>query len=217
MDKNSRFPRIGLKVRARCTILGETNERIRAMTRSNRHYQIFETAIGWCGIAWHEMGIVRFTLPTSSEASAERLMLRRMPEITRAEPPAEVEKTIADAQRYFAGEEIDFSHVRLDLGQQDAFFAKVYDVVRRLGWGKATTYGAVAKQLGAGPEAARDVGQAMANNPIPLIVPCHRVLAAGKKIGGFSAPGGSDTKRRMLEMEGVEVTPPKPVQQSLAL
>lgn len=187
------------------------------MTRSNCHYQILETAAGWCGIAWNEAGIVRFTLPTSSEASAERLMLRRMPEITRAEPPAEIEKTVADVQRYFAGEEIDFSDARLDLGQQDAFSAKVYDLVRQLGWGEATTYGAVAKQLGAGPEAARDVGQAMANNPIPLIVPCHRVLAAGRKIGGFSAPGGSETKRRMLEMEGVEVTPPKPVQQSLAL
>jgi methylated-DNA-[protein]-cysteine S-methyltransferase len=186
------------------------------MSRSNRNYQIFETAAGWCGIAWNEAGIVRFTLPTSSEASAERSMLRRMPEITRAEPPADVQKTIADARRYFSGEVIDFSNVRLDLGPQDAFFAKVYDAVRRLGWGEATTYGAVAKQLGAGPEAARDVGQAMANNPIPLIVPCHRVLAAGKKIGGFSAPGGSDTKRRMLEMEGVDVTPPKPVQQSLA-
>jgi methylated-DNA-[protein]-cysteine S-methyltransferase len=187
------------------------------MSRSSRHYQIFETAAGWCGIAWNDAGIVRFTLPTSSEASAERLMLRRMPEITRAEPPAEVEATMADARRYFAGEEIDFSHVRLDLGQQDAFFARVYDAVRRLGWGEATTYGAVAKQLGAGPEAARDVGQAMANNPVPLIVPCHRVLAAGKKIGGFSAPGGSETKRRMLEMEGVEIAPPKPIQQSLAL
>lgn len=187
------------------------------MSRSSRHYRVFETAAGWCGIAWNDAGIVRFTLPTSSEASAERLMLRRMPEITGGEPPAAVQATIADAKRYFAGEEIDFSHVRLDLGTQDAFFAKVYEAVRQLGWGEATTYGAVAKQLGAGPEAARDVGQAMANNPIPLIVPCHRVLAAGRKIGGFSAPGGSETKRRMLEMEGVEIAAPKPAQQSLAL
>ena len=186
------------------------------MSRSHRNYQIFETAAGWCGIAWSEAGIVRFTLPTSSEAGAERLMLRRMPEISRAEPPAEVQEAISDAQRYFAGEAIDFSHVRLDLGPQHAFFTRIYDAVRRLGWGETTTYGTVAKELGAGPEAARDVGQAMANNPIPLIVPCHRVLAAGRKIGGFSAPGGSEAKRRMLEMEGVDVAPPKPVQQSLA-
>lgn len=187
------------------------------MSRSGRHYEIFETAAGWCGIAWNQAGIVRFTLPTSSEASAERLMLRRMPEITRAAPPAEVAETMDAAQRYFAGEPVDFARIRLDLGPQDTFFAKIYDAVRQLGWGETTTYGAVAKQLGAGPEAARDVGQAMASNPIPLIVPCHRVLAAGRKIGGFSAPGGSETKRRMLEMEGVEIAPPRPVQQSLAL
>ena len=187
------------------------------MGRSNRHYEIFETAAGWCGIAWNEDGVVRFTLPTSSEASADRLLLRRLPEATRVEPPVEIRDTISAAQRYFAGEQMDFSHVRLDLGPQEAFFARVYDTVRQLGWGETKTYGTVARELGAGPEAARDVGQAMANNPIPLIVPCHRVLAAGNKIGGFSAPGGSDTKRRMLEMEGVAIAPPKPVQQSLAL
>ncbi|MGV3553487.1 methylated-DNA--[protein]-cysteine S-methyltransferase [Rhizobium sp.] len=186
------------------------------MNRSSRYYEIFETAAGWCGIAWNNAGVVRFTLPTSSAESANQLLLRRVPEAGRADPPADIRETITAAQRYFAGEEMDFSHVRLDLGQQDAFFSKVYDRVRRLGWGETRTYGAVAKELGAGPEFARDVGQAMANNPIPLIVPCHRVLAAGNKIGGFSAPGGSDTKRRMLEMEGVAVTPPKPVQQSLA-
>ncbi|MBS0478359.1 MAG: MGMT family protein, partial [Proteobacteria bacterium] len=104
--------------------------------------------------------------------------------------------------------------VPIDLGEQSPFFARVYDAVRALGWGESTTYGAVAKQLGAGPEFARDVGQAMANNPIPLIVPCHRVLAAGGKVGGFSAPGGSVAKARMLALEGVETTagprPPKP-------
>jgi methylated-DNA-[protein]-cysteine S-methyltransferase len=187
------------------------------MSRSERHYTIFETAAGWCGIAWNAAGVVRFTLPTSSEDSADRLLLRRMPDALRSEPTAEIDDAIDAAQRYFAGEPIDLSGVRLDLGPQDAFFAKVYDTVRRLGWGETTTYGTVAKSLGAGPEAARDVGQAMANNPIPLIVPCHRVLAAGNKIGGFSAPGGSDAKRRMLELEGVQLAPPKPVQQSLAL
>jgi methylated-DNA-[protein]-cysteine S-methyltransferase len=187
------------------------------MSRSSRHYKIFETAAGWCGIAWNDAGIVRFTLPTSSEESADRLLLRKLPEATRSVPTGDIGETIEAAKRYFAGEQIDFSAVRLDLGQQEAFFTRVYDTVRQLGWGETTTYGTVAKELGAGPEMARDVGQAMANNPIPLIVPCHRVLAAGNKIGGFSAPGGSDTKRRMLEMEGVALAPPKPVQQSLAL
>lgn len=187
------------------------------MIRSDRHYDIFDTPAGWCGVAWNARGIVRFTLPTSSEESADRLMLGRMPDATPSTPPAEVLDTIDAARRYFAGEAVGFSDVRLDLGAQDAFFAKVYDAVRRLGWGETTTYGTVAKELGAGPEAARDVGQAMASNPVPLIIPCHRVLAAGNKVGGFSAPGGSDSKRRMLEMEGVRLAPPKPVQQSLAL
>jgi methylated-DNA-[protein]-cysteine S-methyltransferase len=110
---------------------------------------------------------------------------------------------IEATKRYFTGARVDFSGVAVDFGQQDPFFARVYALVRQLGWGQTTTYGAIAKELGAGPEAARDVGKAMATNPVPLIVPCHRVLAAGGKIGGFSAPGGSDTKMHMLELEGV--------------
>ncbi len=86
----------------------------------------------------------------------------------------------------------------------------------RLGWGETTTYGALARALGAGPEAARDVGQAMAHNPVPLIIPCHRVLAAGGKLGGFSAPGGAGTKRRMLEMEGVALAAEAPGQRAFA-
>jgi len=73
----------------------------------------------------------------------------------------------------------------------------------------------LAKALGAGPEAARDVGQAMASNPVPLIIPCHRVLAAGGKVGGFSAPGGAHSKLKMLALEGNDLTPPPPAQQSL--
>ncbi len=100
------------------------------------------------------------------------------------------------------------------LSGQDAFFAQAYAAARRLGWGHTTTYGALAKEIGAGPEAARDVGAAMARNPAPLLIPCHRVLAAGGKIGGFSAPGGSATKIRMLELEGVHFESPQPAQQS---
>jgi len=187
------------------------------MSRSVQAYEIFETAAGWCGIAWNDKGIVRFTLPSSSEVGAERVLLRRLPEATRGAVTPDIARAVASAKRYFAGEHIEFGEFTLDLGHQDPFFAQVYDAVRKLGWGETTTYGTVAKALGAGPEAARDVGQAMASNPIPLIIPCHRVLAAGNKVGGFSAPGGSDAKRRMLEMEGVALAPPKPVQQQLAL
>ena len=105
--------------------------------------------------------------------------------------------------RYFEGEETDFSGFKLDLCGQDPFFEQIYAAARRVGWGRTMTYGTLAKELGAGPEAARDVGQAMAKNPVALIIPCHRVLAAGGKVGGFSAPGGSGAKIRMLALEGI--------------
>ena len=100
-------------------------------------------------------------------------------------------EAIAAVQRYFAGAETDFSGVRVDLGEQAPFFERIYAAVRRVGWGRTTSYGELARELGAGPEAARDVGQAMAQNPVALIIPCHRVLAAGGRVGGFSAPGGA--------------------------
>ena len=130
-------------------------------------------------------------------------------------PPPDVLAAVAAVQRYFQSVEVDFSGLRLDLEGQDELFRQIYAATRRVGWGQTTTYGALAKELGAGPETARDVGQAMARNPVPLIIPCHRVLAAGGKVGGFSAPGGATTKIRMLEMEGVQVAPPPPAQQSL--
>lgn len=180
-----------------------------------QHYLVFETARGFCGLAWSAAGITRFQLPTSSAAATERNLLRRVPEASPAEATPEIAETIAAVRRYFAGETVDFSGVRLDLREQEAFFAAIYAALRRVGWGETTTYGALAKQLGAGPEAARDVGQAMARNPVPLIIPCHRVLAAGGKLGGFSAPGGADTKAHMLELEGVDLRPPAPAQGSL--
>jgi methylated-DNA-[protein]-cysteine S-methyltransferase len=179
------------------------------------HYHIFETAAGYCGIAWRDAGITRFQLPTASAAAAERLLLRRLPEADVGEPPPAVKEAVAAVKRYFEGEETDFSGFELDLEGQDAFFRQIYAAARKIAWGRTTTYGALAKELGAGPEAARDVGQAMAKNPVALIIPCHRVLAAGGKIGGFSAPGGSSAKMRMLELEGVRVGPPEPAQQSL--
>ena len=136
------------------------------------------------------------------------MLLRRLPGAEPGEPPPEVAEAVAAVQRYFAGEATDFSRFKLDLGEQDDFFRRIYAAARQVAWGRTTTYGALAKELGAGPEAARDVGQAMARNPVALIIPCHRVLAAGGKIGGFSAPGGSTAKMRMLELEGIRLGPP---------
>lgn len=170
--------------------------------RTAQWYDVFATPRGFVAIAWSADGITSLRLPVGSPAAAERALARRVPRALRATPPAEIAAVIEAAKRYFGGEPVDFSGVAVDLGEQDAFCARVYALVRQVGWGQTTTYGAIAKELDAGPEAARDVGRAMAANPVPLIVPCHRVLAAGGKIGGFSAPGGSDTKMRMLELEG---------------
>jgi methylated-DNA-[protein]-cysteine S-methyltransferase len=179
------------------------------MNEAIQHYHVFETAMGFCGIAWSDAGVARFQLPTKTAVSAEKLICRRAPSAEPSPPPARIAAVIEAAKRYFDGEEMDFAQVQVDLVGEDAFFAQIYDALRRVGWGSTTTYGALAKELGVGRERARDVGEAMARNPAPLIIPCHRVLAAGGKIGGFSAPGGSKTKARMLELEGVRVGPPE--------
>jgi methylated-DNA-[protein]-cysteine S-methyltransferase len=168
-------------------------------------YTIFETKNGFAAVAWSEIGVSSLRLPASTEARAEASILRRFSQARRSPPSAWVTTLVSDINRYFHGEKVDFFAIPLDFGSQDPFFARVYFEVRRLGWGETTTYGAVAKALGAPPQAARDVGEAMASNPMPLIVPCHRVLAAGGKLGGFSAPGGSNSKAKMLELEGVSV------------
>jgi methylated-DNA-[protein]-cysteine S-methyltransferase len=184
------------------------------MSLSHR-YHIFETAGGWCGIAWNGVGITRFQLPASNANATERNLLRRLPGALPSTPADAVLTAVGAVRKYFAGEKIDFSDLDLDLNDQESFFKQVYAAARRVRWGQTTTYGALAKELGAGPEAARDVGQAMAKNPVALIIPCHRVLAAGGKVGGFSAPGGSASKIRMLELEGVQVGPAPAAQQAL--
>ena len=187
------------------------------MEQAAQHYLVFETAAGFCGIAWNGTGISRFQLPDKTAEATQRSLLRRLPQARPGEPTSQAAEAIALAKRYFQGEAIDFSHLKLDLAGQDAFFAGIYAAARQVGWGRTTTYGTLAKQLGAGPEAARDVGQAMARNPVPLIIPCHRVLAAGGKVGGFSAPGGSVAKLRMLQLEGFSTEPTPPLQGSLGL
>jgi methylated-DNA-[protein]-cysteine S-methyltransferase len=166
-------------------------------------YTVFDTAHGHVAIGWNAAGVTALRLPSSDAGQAEHALLRRLPDALASDPPEHIARIIAIVRRYFDGEAIDFRDVPVDLGEQEPFFSRVYAAVRELGWGETTTYGGVSKVLGAGPETARAVGQAMARNPVPLIVPCHRVLAAGGKVGGFSAPGGSDSKARMLAMEGV--------------
>jgi methylated-DNA-[protein]-cysteine S-methyltransferase len=166
------------------------------------HYCVFETAIGVCGVAWGELGISRLQLPERSSGVTERRLRGRCAHAGAGVPPAPVRAAIGLLERYCAGAMVDFSGIALDLTGASPFHRKIYDAARGLAWGETATYGELARQAGS-PGAGRAVGQAMGKNPVPIIIPCHRVLAAGGKIGGFSAHGGTLTKQRLLALEGV--------------
>ncbi len=169
-----------------------------------QHYCLFETAIGACGVAWSDRGVTRLQLPERSHSDTERRLRGRSAHGGAGLPPSAVRATIGLLERYFAGEPVDLSKVALDLSGVSPFHRKIYDAARALAWGKTATYGELAQRAGA-RDAARAVGQAMGKNPVPIIIPCHRVLAAGGKIGGFSAHGGTSTKQRLLALEGVHL------------
>jgi methylated-DNA-[protein]-cysteine S-methyltransferase len=165
-------------------------------------YSLFDTAFGVCGLAWSDRGVVRLVLPEASPEETESRLRRQARTNARAKPPRAIAAVIRAVQSYFAGEYVDFSHARLDLSGEPEFERRVYAALRQVTWGLTTTYGDLAILAGA-PGGARAVGRAMAKNPLPVIVPCHRVLAAGGAIGGFSAHGGLATKQRMLALERV--------------
>jgi len=171
-----------------------------------RKHHIFDTAIGPCGVAWNARGLVGVRLPEANAAVTEKRLAAKFQSTEAAELPPWVAALIADIRRYLAGERVDFSGVAVDLSGLDDFRRTLYGTMRALGWGKTTTYGALAHELGLpGWEGARDVGEAMGRNPVPIVIPCHRVLAAGGKLGGFSAPGGAKTKAKLLALEGVRL------------
>jgi len=123
----------------------------------------------------------------------------------RAEPPPEIARAIELMSQLLSGAEADLSGVRLDMQRVPPFEQRVYEVARTIPKGQTLTYGQIATRLG-DPALARDVGQALARNPFPIVVPCHRVLAAGGKLGGFSAAGGVATKQRLLSIERANVS-----------
>jgi methylated-DNA-[protein]-cysteine S-methyltransferase len=167
-------------------------------------FAVFDTAIGSCGIAWGERGIVAVQLPMSSEDKTRGRIQQRFSEIKQAVPPEAVQGAIEAIVELLNGKPIDLSGVVLDLEGVPEFDRGVYAIARTIPPGKTLTYGDIAKRLG-GVELSRDVGQALGHNPCPVVVPCHRVLAAGGKPGGFSANGGVVTKLRMLAIEGAVV------------
>jgi methylated-DNA-[protein]-cysteine S-methyltransferase len=185
-------------------LTGKTSQIALELVMTGQHFAIFDTSIGRCGIAWSDRGINAVQLPMGSEEKTRGRIRQRYGDITESPPTPEVQAAIEGIVELLAGKPNDLRDVVLDLEGVPEFNRGVYDIARAIPPGKTLTYGDIAKRLG-GVELSRDVGQALGRNPCPIVVPCHRVLAAGDKPGGFSANGGVVTKLKMLEIEGAVV------------
>ncbi|WP_280379088.1 methylated-DNA--[protein]-cysteine S-methyltransferase [Nocardia wallacei] len=172
------------------------------MLRSDRAVAgaLFDTVIGTCAIAWTNIGVVRFLLPEATAAATRSRLLGRGSGVREEEPTGPMAEAVAGVRAHLRGTLDDLRWIPLDQSGSPEFHRSVYDITRAIDPGRTLSYGQVAERIGA-PGAAQAVGQALGRNPIPLIVPCHRVLAADHALHGFSAPGGLTTKQRLLEIE----------------
>ncbi|KQP22053.1 methylated-DNA--[protein]-cysteine S-methyltransferase [Pseudorhodoferax sp. Leaf267] len=161
---------------------------------------LFETPIGRCGIGWGARGIASVQLPDRNDARLLARLRLRLPDAPVAPPPAFVREAAERTLRLLQGERDDLLDVELDMEGVAPLHQRVYARARAIPPGRTITYGELAHDIGE-PSAARAVGQALGLNPFAPIVPCHRILAAGARSGGFSAPGGVDTKLQMLLIE----------------
>jgi methylated-DNA-[protein]-cysteine S-methyltransferase len=164
-------------------------------------FTLFNTAIGFCAIAWSERGIAGVQLPEASERDTRGRMALRYPNARETDPPAHIRRVIDAIVALLDGEPRDLATIVLDMEGVPPFHVRVYEAARTIPPGRTLAYGDLARRLGAA-HSARAVGQALARNPFAIIVPCHRVLSAQGRIGGFSANGGIATKRRLLAIEG---------------
>ena len=171
------------------------------------NWSLFDTPIGRCGIAWTARGVTAVQLPEAHDRETRARLLRIRPAAAETVPSGDILAAIDAITALLSGERIDLSCIALDWTNVPDFHRRVYDIARTIAPGTTLTYGEVARRLG-DASLSRAVGQALGRNPFVLIVPCHRVLAAGRKVGGFSAPGGAGTKLRILRIEGVELGEP---------
>jgi methylated-DNA-[protein]-cysteine S-methyltransferase len=167
---------------------------------------LFETALGSCGVAWGPRGIVWIQLPDASAKATLARMGRTVPDAIDAEPPPSIRAAMDAIALHLRGERADLAAIELDMSGVPRFHARVYVASRAIPSGTVASYGEIAKRVGV-PDAARAVGQALGKNPFAIVVPCHRVVASGKKPGGFSAHGGLATKAKMLAIEGYALEP----------
>ena len=181
-------------------------------TRSDVGFTLFETSVGRCAIVWNGVGVVAVQLPEASVVKTRRRVTERHPGAVESEPPTSLSQAIDAITRHLAGGRPDLSWIRLDMDGLSGFRRRVYEAARSIPAGATISYGELAERLGQ-PGSARAVGQALGHNPFAVVAPCHRVLAAGGRIGGFSAGGGIDTKQRILGIEGavpvMATEPPK--------
>jgi len=174
---------------------------------SPRCFAFFPTALGTCAIAWNEIGLTGVWLPEADAGSLRRRVARRCDGARESEPSGWVAEAVESITRLLAGERIDLGGIAVDSTGIDDFDRRVYAVTRTIAPGRLLTYGEVATRVGV-DATARAVGQSLGRNAMPIVVPCHRVVATGGGLGGFSAPGGTDTKRRMLAIEDAHPSSP---------
>jgi methylated-DNA-[protein]-cysteine S-methyltransferase len=164
-------------------------------------FALFDTAVGTCGIAWGDRGIAGTQLPEPDVGATRARLRQRFPNATETEPPPAIGATIDRIVALLRGERVDLATVAVDMAAIPDFEREVYIAAREIPAGATKTYGEIAKRIGL-PERAREVGVALARNPFAIVVPCHRVVAANGKTGGFSAGGGVKTKLKLLSIEG---------------
>jgi methylated-DNA-[protein]-cysteine S-methyltransferase len=169
-------------------------------------HTLFPTAFGTCGVAWNDTGLTGFQLPEETEALTEQHLAAKARSLPATAPvPGWVQEVIQRVQQHLQGKLQDFTGTRLDWSRVTDFQEAVYLHAQGIKPGYKKSYGDIARLMALGHEAARAVGVALATNPWPLIVPCHRVVSASDKMTGFSAPGGVRTKTRLLTLEGAEL------------
>ncbi|MBI4656202.1 MAG: methylated-DNA--[protein]-cysteine S-methyltransferase [Elusimicrobia bacterium] len=165
-------------------------------------HALFETVIGCCGIAWTKNGVRALQLPEANRKKTLEKLLSRAGLPEKSRPPSWARRLIRNIQTHLKGNTRDFSGIPLDIPDIPPFYGLVYKAARSIPSGSACTYGELAEKLRR-PRSARAVGQAMAKNPVPIIIPCHRVLGAGGNLGGFSAFRGLAMKKKLLRIEKV--------------
>ena len=162
-------------------------------------FALFATAVGECALAWNDVGLTGVWLPGPRPGDLKRQLERRAPAPIESAPSESITAVIASIQRLLDGVPVDLRPVALDWSVVPDVARRVYEIAREVSPGRVVTYGAIARRMG--DVDARGVGQALGANPFPIVVPCHRVIAADGKLGGFSAPGGTLLKQRILAIE----------------